>query len=77
MYVFDGLIAEPADGREAAPRAEVLEAAEQACLRNPTRSWKIQLAVKPLHGLYQTADDPLPTITAAREALRAVEAQMA
>jgi len=36
--------------------------------------WNIVLAEKPLHGKYQTADDPLPTITNARRAMAEFEA---
>ena len=87
--IFDGLIAEGAKGCDPAPLEDVLKASEEACCSNPGRSWKIKLAVKPLNGMYRctahcrakcaectgdAAPMPLPTITAAREAMLAFEA---
>ena len=44
----------------------VLREAENRCA---CRGWKVVLVEKPLHGLYQTDDNPPPTITDAREAV--------
>ena len=82
--VFDGLIAEPGEGCRTSDQ-DALKAAEAAC-GNPDKPdgsksdpFGIKLAVKPLHGKHQFdenggTDDPLPSMEAAREALREFEA---
>ena len=70
--VFDGLIVEPGIAC-VTELADVLKAAEERCSQ---AGWTIKLAVKPLHGLYQTTADLPPTIAEAREALHRFEMRM-
>ena len=70
--VFDGLVIEPGIACNT-ERDGVLRAAEARCAQD---GWKIKLLIKPLHGLYQTAAEPPPTIAEAREALRLFETRM-
>ena len=71
-FVPDGLVVEPGIGCTT-ELADMLKAAEAQCEQ---RGWTIKLAVKPLHGLYQTTADPPPTIAEAREALHRFEARV-
>ena len=76
--IFDGLLAEPtthsgwiAERGSPASLEDALAKAQSAC---EAKGWKVVLAEKPLHGKYQTADDPLPTIMNARRAMADFEA---
>ena len=76
--IFDGLLAEPtthagwiAEHGPPASLEDALADAQRAC---EAKGWKIVLAEKPLHGKYQTADHPLPTIVNARRAMADFEA---
>jgi len=71
-FVPDGLVVEPGIGCTT-ELADMLKAAEAQCEQ---RGWTIKLAVKPLHGLYQTTADLPPTIAEAREALHRFEMRM-